>query len=768
MKLGASSVMWLALAALLLASGADAQEAPAQALPGLDRSRQWRLERLGESHWKLTGDVEIEREGMTIFADEVELFTDRDLLTARGNVTLTTENQRISAETLEFNTRTKLGTFHHASGSAVLQQEPERPAEKSEFGTQEPEIFFYGETLEKVGERKYRITKGGFTTCVQPRPRWQFTSGTLVLNIDHYALLVHSVMRVKGVPVLYLPVVYYPINKEDRATGLLLPVYGSSSLKGHTLSNAFFWAIGRNRDATITHDWFSKRGQGFGGEYRYVRSRASAGEARVYLLREKPMSYVDSAGNLVEAAGSRSFDARGSLTQELPWKLRARARVDYFSDIAVQQTYNTNVYDASRRQRSYSGSVSGTWGAYSVAGSIDRTEFFFNTTSSTVSGAAPRFTVTRGEQPLGRLPVYFGATGEYAGLLRETHAGEVRTDTGLRRLDVAPSLRIPFRKWAFLTVNTAVGWRYTRWSESVDPLTGLQVPAAVDRTYVDLQTRIVGPVFNRIWNTPDNGYAEKIKHTIEPWVNVQRVSNFGEAATIVQLDSTDYVVGGTTRITFGLNNRLYAKRKGGADAGRSREILNLTARQTYYTKAAASTVDSNYSTSYGSSEARKMSAVSLAARVSPSEALNATFRGEFNPYKSAFMTLGAAGTYALRDAVTLSAGWSKRRFIAGLPGYDFERSATHYLNADATFRFSQNRFGGSLSANYDIKNGAFLQRRLVAYYNAQCCGVTASYQTYDFGGLRPSALAEDRRFSISISLAGIGSFAPPFSGGGVR
>jgi len=460
MRLRASTLPWLALLALLVAAEGSAQEAQPSALPGVDRSRQWRLERIGESHWKLTGDVEIEREGTLIFADEVEIFTDRDLLTARGNVTLTTENQRISADSLEFNTKTRLGTFHHASGSVLLQQAHEQPAEKSEFGTQEPEVFFYGETLEKLGERKYRITRGGFTTCVQPRPRWQLTSGTIILNIDHYALLVHSMMRVKGVPVLYLPVVYYPINKEDRASGFLLPVYGSSRYKGHTLSNAFFWAIGRSRDATFTHDWFSKTGHGFGAEYRYVRSRSSSGEARVYLLREKPTSYVDSTGSTVGVAGSRSFDARGSLAQDLPWKLRARARVDYFSDIAVQQAYNTNVYDASRRQRSYSGSVSGTWGAYSVTASADRSEFFFNTTDSTVSGSMPRLTVSRGEKPFKGLPVYFGVTGEYASLLRETHHGNTGTDTGLRRLDVSPAVRVPFRKWAFFTVNTSIGWRY--------------------------------------------------------------------------------------------------------------------------------------------------------------------------------------------------------------------------------------------------------------------------------------------------------------------
>ena len=105
---------------------------------------------------------------------------------------------------------------------------------------------------------------------MQPTPRWQITSGTVTLRLDHYAVLTNAVLKAKGVPVFYLPVIYYPIQKDDRATGFLMPTYGTSTYRGFTLSNAFFWAINRSQDATFLHDWFTKRGQGMGGEYRYV------------------------------------------------------------------------------------------------------------------------------------------------------------------------------------------------------------------------------------------------------------------------------------------------------------------------------------------------------------------------------------------------------------------------------------------------------------------------------------------------------------------
>jgi hypothetical protein len=36
------------------------------------------------------------------------------------------------------------------------------------LGSQDPDVYFYGRTIEKIGRRKYKITKGGFTTCLQP------------------------------------------------------------------------------------------------------------------------------------------------------------------------------------------------------------------------------------------------------------------------------------------------------------------------------------------------------------------------------------------------------------------------------------------------------------------------------------------------------------------------------------------------------------------------------------------------------------------------
>ena len=67
-------------------------------------------------------------------------------------------------------------------------------------------------------------------------------------------------------------------------------------------------------------------------------------------------------------------------------------------------------------------------------------------------------------------------------------------------------------------------------------------PDALSRS----RRRSSGPVFNRVWDTPDNGYAEKFKHSIEPVLTINRTSSVDNIDQIVKLDGIDNFIGGTT------------------------------------------------------------------------------------------------------------------------------------------------------------------------------------------------------------------------------
>ena len=204
-------------------------DAAAQTLPGW-LTKQFSLERIDADRVRLMREVEIEGEpgspnaGQKFFADDLEMNIKTGELTARGNVVFQTPQVRIAADSVVFNTKTRLGRFEQAFGIAQLGERGLR--NQSMFGTFEPDVYFAGTTIEKIGPDKYRIHKGGFTTCVQPTPRWEIVSGSATVNLDDYVILRNAVIQVKDVPVFYLPLLYYPIQEDDRATGFLMPQYG--------------------------------------------------------------------------------------------------------------------------------------------------------------------------------------------------------------------------------------------------------------------------------------------------------------------------------------------------------------------------------------------------------------------------------------------------------------------------------------------------------------------------------------------------------------
>ena len=744
---------------LVLACGPGAVlPASAQRFPGLPfDSRQFTFEVLSDNHLRLTGEVELDGDGWEFYADQVDFFSDDTRLVAVGNVVYVAEGARLAAERAEINTDDLTGIFYEAVGSVHMGDE----AERSMFGSQEPDMHFFGETIEKMGPRTYRLSKGAFTSCTQPTPRWELRSGSFTINLDEYAFLKNTVLAVKGVPVFYLPVLYYPIQDDGRATGFLMPTYGTSTIRGTSLSNAFFWAIGRSHDATVFHDWFTSRGHGTGAEYRYTRGGGSEGFGRTYFLDESAGT-VSPNGIETPIPARRSFEIRGNARQQITRNITARGAVNFFSDVTVQQTYHNNIFEASSRERSVNGNVSGTWGGYRLSGTFDANETFFGNRSATLWGGGPRISFGQGQRQIPGTPLYFSFDTEYVRLLRRTTfdpgGNETQINSGLHRADVNPVIQLPFTRWPFLTVNSSVAFRSTYWTERQASVG--QVAQGISRNFADLQSRITGPSFVKIWDTPDSGYSERMKHVIEPFVNLRRVTSIDQFSEIVQLEGVDAIVGGVTQVTYGINNRMYARLAGGGQAGSAREILTVSLSQSYYSDARASQFDRNFSTSFNGTPPSNLSPVSLVVRADPTDAISASMRAEYDTKFKAIRTIGAEGTYDFRGLIRTTAGWSQRRFIAELPGFNNPNRLDHYLNAQTRVQNRSNTLGGAYQFNYDILRNRYLQQRVVAYYNAQCCGVSVEYQTFDFTGLGGRAFfPRDRRFNLSFTLAGLGTFS---------
>src|SRR5688500_7337948 len=59
-------------------------------------------------------------DNLQFFADFAEIFKKQDLISARGHVVFVSGGNRIWADRMEFNTKTRTGVFYNARGTATL------------------------------------------------------------------------------------------------------------------------------------------------------------------------------------------------------------------------------------------------------------------------------------------------------------------------------------------------------------------------------------------------------------------------------------------------------------------------------------------------------------------------------------------------------------------------------------------------------------------------------------------------------------------------
>jgi len=748
-------LLWCAIALVVCPAGAGAQT-----LPGW-LSKAFSSERIDADRVRLAREVEIEGEantpnaGQKFFADELQMNLRTGELIAAGNVVFSTPTSRISADSVVFNTKTHLGTFTVASGIAQLGDRGSH--NQSMFGTIEPDVYFYGAEISKIGDDKYKITKGGFTTCVQPTPRWEIVSGSATLNMDDYVIMKNAIVHVKDVPVFYLPMLYYPIQKDDRATGLLIPVYGASTAAGSSLSNAFFWAINRSQDATFMHDWMFSRGNGIGAEYRYLLAPSAQGDFRYYLLDEKQ---TEINGQIRQPRRSKSM--RGGLTQSLPYRLTIRGRVDYFTDVTVQQTYNHDFYNAANSSRTYQAGVSGSWRNLSANGTFNRNETFGSSNSSTVSGQAPGFNAALSNVKLGRFPVFANVNAEAAQNIFITRFGTAETDNSLIKTDFTPTVRAPLSTLPYLQVNTSAGFRTTYYSESLAPDQRTQIAEPVTRNYADMRVDIIGPVFSHVFN-PNNAMADRLKHIIEPAFSVAARTVIANQQRIPNATGYDIIVGGVTQMNYGLTNRLLVRKEkeGQPQSGAPREMLSVNLRQSYYTDANASRFDTSYSYGYNNRRPNAFSPIAMSARATPVMPLAIDYRVEYDPNAvvNAPKLLGMGLNGVLRsELVDVTTGWSRQAF-ATTTATGSVTQANNYIQSSADMRFWQKQVGGMVTFNYDIARSTLINQRYVGYYNTQCCGVQFEFQSFNYPNTSQFLVPHDRRFNMSFTLAGVGSFS---------
>lgn len=215
--------------------------------------RRWQFEKVDGLTWEseeamqegewvvLRGKVDVRAGIERIRADEIRLHVTSRQLEADGNVVLDRLDSRLTGRRLEYDTVTNTGVMYDAMGFTA------------------DDLSFTSDIAEKVAENKYVLRGATFTSCTQPSPIWQVNASKAVVEIDRFVYLWNPRVRFGKIPLSYFPWIAFPI-KQDRTTGFMIPRISSSSRRGMSVSEEFFWAINRSTDLTVGGTWWQKFG----------------------------------------------------------------------------------------------------------------------------------------------------------------------------------------------------------------------------------------------------------------------------------------------------------------------------------------------------------------------------------------------------------------------------------------------------------------------------------------------------------------------------
>ena len=387
--------------------------------------------------------------------------------------------------------------------------------------------------------------------------------------------------------------------------------------------------------------------------------------------------------------------------------------------------------------------MTGDWGRVNVTATYNRAEMFTSQTTSTTSGTEPGVNVSFASTRLGALPVYFAMNSDAARTVYHNRFGinadgTARDDPGLRhpthgRLpdaaraadQVAVSERQRLRRLRAPRTSAKACRRSRSLRAAADPhLAALRGSARRGG-----RARSCSRVFS-----PQNAFADRVKHVIEPNFSIHRTTNVANQDRVPFTGSSyDFVIGKTTRMNYGLTNRLLVRKapkepEDGepvplATAGPTRapervdlsDLLHRRAREPGATRTCKAA---------GYRGASNFSPIVLNARSAPTDLSTATVLAEYDA------TLGLLNTLQRNRRRELPAGAGARRLeqpadLQRSQLYETVFSRTNNLDANATLNFARRPQRRHLLDELGHHARQIVQQRWIGFYNAQCCGLIA-------------------------------------------
>jgi LPS-assembly protein len=486
-------------------------------------------------------------------ADKITVYEAENKVVAEGSVVFDQgDQQRITGSRGEWNYRTKTGYFVDSTGYTNSTQDGTR-------------IYFTADRVERVSLDTIVATNVQVTACDEDVPKWSFQAKKTRIKTGDRVYVYSPTLKLKNMPVFFLPYASVSIKPRDRASGFLTPTFGGSGAKGFRLSTAYYQTLGRSADVTLRNDIYTQRGLGFGADLRTRANSRSYLNVGFYAVKDRVFgpsaddAHPDQGGSSLYVDGVHYFK-NGFI---------AVADVNITSNLAFRQVFSDNIQQAISPEETSQVFINKDYNDYSF-------NFLIRSQVTSLENARIRIrqlpSISFEKRPgivsfFKNLPLYFSWESSADGVSRkETVEDQVQfvNDVGgnpiispsiVQRLDLHPRFELPltFAGWS---VTASGAGRVTFYSNSLDPATRDVLGRNVTRAYGEFELDVRPPAFARDFRRNGNFF---FRHVIEPYVVYRKLSGINDFDRIIRFDYID-AVADTNEIEFGIANRFFTRR----------------------------------------------------------------------------------------------------------------------------------------------------------------------------------------------------------------
>jgi len=514
--------------------------------------------------YKLHGDAEIHYQTYVLRAAEVTYNSDTGEAIGSGHFTLDggPNDDHIKASHGTYDLTAETGRFYDVTGTTGFRIQSSHPVL-----TSTAPFAFTGKIVEKTTPEHYLVYDGTITTCELPHPKWEFRAREIVVDVGGNATIYHSNFWLSRLPIFYFPYATYPVNREARQTGFLVPTGGQSSVKGTIVGDAFYWAINRSLDATVGAEYFSKRGWSQRGEFRARPSDTSYVDLTYSGVIDRGIAIqvpcltpptFECPQLLREGGQEARLTAEGNF-----YGFRAVSNVDYLSSFLFRLAFNDIFTQAVNSEVKSQLFLSRSAHGFSFSSMVERYQDFFQLAQNGALTNPPIFDAVQiwhtpsldassVDRPLGHSPFLWSFDASLAGLSRSEPG--FHTSSLLERFDFSPEISLPwqFHGWA---LRPALALHEGYYTERF--VTGVAVSNPTNRQALDASVELRPPALEKVFDREFLG--RKWKHVIEPRAVYRLVTGVNDFANVLHFDERD-ILSNTHEAEYGFITRLYAKR----------------------------------------------------------------------------------------------------------------------------------------------------------------------------------------------------------------